>query len=354
MATTSQLTTMLNALTARVAAIEKAILAQNENIYDLAAEIDELRKLLVPEPTYRVLQGTYLQGVPWEAATWDAYEVAAGKRQGICHYGQSWAMADGTLRPWYSNVVEGVRTRGAIPLVDWSPWQTNISPITSQPRFSLAAIARGDHDAYIRSYAAAAASWGKPVMLRPMWEMNGTWFPWSEATNGNSAGQYVQAWRRIVDVARSAGGTNITWVWCPNAIYPGSLPLAGLYPGDDYVDWLGIDAYAGGVNFADVPFAQMIKPTYDAVCALSPRPVALCEWGYALAAKRPAWLKDALARVFDFPRLKMICYFMWGIATEGMWDFRQDAASMDAWKQGLADPRYAANDYATLTGKVLP
>jgi hypothetical protein len=348
LATAAQLTVQLAALAARVAALEASVKAQNTNLDDLANEIIDIRALLEPE-TYRVMQGTYMSAVPWDTAAWDAYEAAAGKKQSIIHYGQSW-WTNGAYRPFYPNVIEMCRARGGIPLIDWSPWDTAVAPVYTQPRFSLAAIARGDHDTYIRSYAAAAASWGKPVMLRPMHEMNGTWYPWSETQNGNSSGQYVQAWQHIVTLFRAVGATNVTWCWCVNKLYPGSIPLAGLYPGDDYVDWVGIDAYSGGVKFPDEPFAQMLGPTYDAVGALTSKPIILAEWGYALAAKRPAWLKDALASVFNFPRLRAICYFMW--SSDDAWDFRADAASMAAWREGLANPRYAAAEFATLAGKV--
>lgn len=363
MATNAQLTARLAALEGRVAFLEAGMVSlqasdtaqwemlnfHEQDIIDLQDQGQD------PGSTYSVLQGTYMPGVPWDTAAWDAYEAAAGKKQGIVHYGQSWwepatATRAARYRPWDTRVADMSPARGAFPLIDWSPWDTSVAPVDEQPRFSLAALARGDHDAYIRQWATACATWGKSLVLRPMHEMNGTWYPWSEACNGNQTGQYVQAWRHIVDVFRAAGGTNALWCWCPNKLYPGSIPLAGLYPGDAYVDWIGIDAYSGGVKFPDEPFAQMLKPTYDAVGMLSEKPVMLCEWGYALRASRPAWLTDALAQVFGFERLRAICYFMW--SSDDNWDFRTDPASMEAWKEGLSEARYAANEYATWTVNV--
>ena len=95
----------------------------------------------------------------------------------------------------------------------------------------------------MRRWATQIKAWGKPLMLRFAHEMNGDWYPWSEGVNGNGAGQYVAAYRRVVTLFRSVGATNVTWVWSPNVAYPGSVPLSRLFPGDGYVDRTGLDGY---------------------------------------------------------------------------------------------------------------
>jgi beta-mannanase len=49
----------------------------------------------------------------------------------------------------------------------------------------------------------------------------------------------------VHDLFAAAGARNVTWMWSPNVTYPGAAPLAGLYPGDDYVDWVGLSGYYG-------------------------------------------------------------------------------------------------------------
>ncbi|TLM74721.1 hypothetical protein FDW81_04725 [Pseudarthrobacter sp. NamB4] len=75
---------------------------------------------------------------------------------------------------------------------------------------------------------------------------NGNWYPWSEQVNGNSAGDYVAAWRHVHSVVTAAGATNVTWMWNPNLPYWGSVPLTGLYPGAAYVDAVALDGYNWG------------------------------------------------------------------------------------------------------------
>src|SRR5439155_22787595 len=118
----------------------------------------------------------------------------------------------------------------------------------NQPNWTLGRIISGTHDAYIQQWATAARNWGHPFFLRIYDEMNGTWYPWSEAVNSNQPGQFVQAWRHIHDIFTEVGATNVSWVWCPNTEYDGSLSLNSLYPGDAFVNWVAIDSYNWGTN----------------------------------------------------------------------------------------------------------
>ena len=100
-----------------------------------------------------------------------------------------------------------------IPLVDWGSWDNHGAKY--QPAFSLGRIIDGSFDWYIRRWATGARDWGHPFFLRFDHEMNGDWFTWSEGVNGNTAGQFVAAWRHVHDVFESVGASNVTWVWSP-------------------------------------------------------------------------------------------------------------------------------------------
>lgn len=135
--------------------------------------------------------------------------------------------------------------RGALPIITWEPWNASVGG-ASQPAYSLAAVAGGAFDSYIRQWGMDLAAWGKPVMLRFAHEMNGDWYPWCETINGNAPGDYVRAWRHVHDLIAAAGATNVTWIWAPNGGGPGNM--AAMYPGDDYVDAVGLDAYNWGTT----------------------------------------------------------------------------------------------------------
>src|SRR6202021_2452613 len=109
--------------------------------------------------------------------------------------------------------------------------------------FTLASIIAGDYDAYITNWATAAKAWGHPFFLRFAHEMNGNWYPWAASVNGNTAGEYIQAWQHVHNIFVSVGATNATWVWCVNVVAGMPTPIGQVYPGDNYVDWLALDGY---------------------------------------------------------------------------------------------------------------
>ncbi len=259
--------------------------------------------------------GAYIDGVPWDLARLDAFEARARKSVSLVHWGQPW-WREGRYQPFYPNDFERVRRRGALPLLDWGSW--DYSTGSDQPAFALAAITRGDHDAFIRAWAAGARDWGHPLFLRFDWEMNGWWqFPWSERLNGNRPGEYVAAWRHVHDLFAQVGATNVTWVWCPNAINVSTTPLTGLYPGDDYVDWVAMDGYNWGNDYGNVwqSFAEVFGPTYGALRQLAPtKPIMIAETGcQERGGDKAAWIRDALSVQLPacFPAVKAVAWFNW-------------------------------------------
>jgi hypothetical protein len=127
-----------------------------------------------------------------------------------------------------------VRRLGAVPEITWEPWDPAAGP--DQQTYPLPGIAAGDHDEYVARWAGQVVDYGLPVRLRFAHEMNADIYPWSEVDGRNPPGSYVAAWRHVRDVFDDAGADNVTWVWSPNTPYPGTTPLADLYPGDDEVD----------------------------------------------------------------------------------------------------------------------
>jgi beta-mannanase len=54
---------------------------------------------------------------------------------------------------------------------------------------SISAIAAGNYDVCLRSYAASVRSYGKPVVIGFGHEVNGSWYPWSHASPGRLRGR---------------------------------------------------------------------------------------------------------------------------------------------------------------------
>ena len=243
-----------------------------------------------------------------------------------------------------------IRGHGAIPFFSWA---NDALPVSGdQSAYQLSDVIAGRHDSYITAWATAAKAWGHPFFLRFNWEMNGSWFPWSEGVNGNQPGEYVAAWRHVHDIFTRVGATNTTWVWCPN-VDPNRVmkPLQSLYPGDDYVDWTCLDGY--NFNQPRMSFKETFKPTYDAITStIAPgKPMIIGETGSTEAGGSKAqWITDMFAALpHSFPKVRGLQYF--NKFDDGMdWPIETSAAATAAFKAGIADPRYKGSQYAGLNG----
>ena len=265
----------------------------------------------VSTPAKSIYWGAWINGdtygqedAPWDPGTMMTFEQHAGKKPSILHWGQPWWGCSPTCRyqSFQDQIVQydTTRSNGMIPLVDWASWDVSITPRYQQPDFSLSRIIDGDHDPYIRQWATEARQWGHPFFLRFDWEMNGDWYPWSEARNGNRAGQFVQAWRHVHDIFTAVGATNVTWVWCPNVDFPGGISIESLYPGDGYVDWLCMDGYNWPVDSGKQEkwesFQEIFKPTYNLLTHISPgKPIMIGETSSTeVGASKKDWITNTL------------------------------------------------------------
>jgi beta-mannanase len=191
--------------------------------------------------------------------------------------------------------LEALSKDGYLPEITWEPM--NGSSGVNQPHYSLASIVDGAHDSYIRSWAEAAKAYGKPLLIRFAPEMNGNWYPWSEQVNGNSPGGYVQAWQHVHNIFAEDGVTNVKWIWSPNIVGSGSSgassDLAELYPGNAYVDYVGIDGYSYPIDGCPAA-SELFGPTLAITSQLSDRPVMIAETGIDSACSSQTSLMASL------------------------------------------------------------
>lgn len=105
---------------------------------------------------------------------------------------------------------------------------------------TLAQGASGKYDALFRDYAGILKNFGYGgASIRIGWEFNGDWYPWAASKDPAS---WVAYWKRIVTVMRSVPGTSFKFDWCPAAGYT-SFRAEEAYPGDEFVDFIGLDVY---------------------------------------------------------------------------------------------------------------
>ncbi|OGG04829.1 hypothetical protein A2Z33_05985 [Candidatus Gottesmanbacteria bacterium RBG_16_52_11] len=247
-------------------------------------------------------------------------EEAISRDFAIVGYYQSWGSEDNRFDSvWATEIAAG----GAVPLITWEPWQPvagydRSEDMVRQPGYRMTEIAAGTFDPYIREYAQSVRRYGKPVMIRFAHEMNGNWYPWGGTFN--TPAEYVLAWRRVHEIFGSAGATNVTWVWSPNEIYTESrVPLAdkidAFYPGDDYVDWVGLSAFnwAGYYKSNVWRDPEMIYTRTVSALARYGKPIMISETGSAGIRGRPerkaAWIRSLGTYLKGHPEVKAFVWF---------------------------------------------
>lgn len=191
-------------------------------------------------------------------------------------------------------VIEGMPKR-SIPMVSWRGTR-------------YARILDGRSDELIAASARRLRQWGRPVLLRWGWEMNGRWYEWGGPQNGNDPAGFVKSFRRLRKIFDGEGADNISWVWSPNW---NSSPAAewnrmeAYYPGDDYVDWVGVSGYNLNRESPDVLF----DPVYDSYAAR--RPLMITEVGSKDhgGTSKADWIAEFSGYVAQRPAIGAVVWF---------------------------------------------
>jgi mannan endo-1,4-beta-mannosidase len=250
---------------------------------------------------------------------------------------------------------------GGIFMVVWCPMKTETG---QDPAWSCRAVSSGKYDAYIRQYATEVHRWNQPLMIRLAHEMNGSWYPWGVAftdgakrTNGNTPADYVGMWRHVHDLFQAEGATNVLWVWSPNLLFVNahnSKPQAvadyrALYPGDAYVDWIGLDGYNDGLKSQWKSFAELFGDSYQAITALTSKPLMIAEFGCTeqgapAGSSKAAWITQTYLQEIPehFPRIRLVNWFCRDKSQQGEadWRFNSSPAALAAYRAVVNSPLY--------------
>lgn len=95
-----------------------------------------------------------------------------------------------------------------------------------------------------------------PVIFRPLHEQTGDWFWWGKKQTASK--DYIQLWRITVDYLKSKGVKNVLYAFSTTE-FPNKEFFLERYPGDNYVDVLGFDAYQNDTVKTNSEFVQGIK-----------------------------------------------------------------------------------------------
>ncbi|MDM4720602.1 glycosyl hydrolase [Micromonospora sp. WMMA1363] len=124
------------------------------------------------------------------------------------------------------------------------------------------------------------------------------------------------------------GATNVIWTWTPNVInYLRSRKLKAYYPGDTFVDWVGVDGYY--TRRGQQTFRDLFGPTVREVRTFTKLPMLVVETGSESGSGRPAHIENLLSNVATSKDFVGVAYF--NINGSGDWNIDKDAATLRAF-----------------------
>ena len=155
--------------------------------------------------------------------------------------GQDWQL--GTWS-WWVKQQPGRRLVLSVPLLvgGWDGKGPQSGPEAGVP-VSLEEGAKGAYNGHFRTLAEHLVAKGLgDTILRLGWEFNGGWYAW-RAQSEEQAVAFAGYFRQIVTTMRSVPGTeNLKFVWNPCMVWM-NYSMDKAWPGDDYVDYVGLDIY---------------------------------------------------------------------------------------------------------------
>lgn len=259
--------------------------------------------------------GVFEHGAPTSYKSVNAFQAATGFWPRIVVYYSDWKSRFAT------EYAQTAYTHGSMPLVEWQPQNIPMSAISS-----------GQYDTYLSSYAQAVRSFQHPVILSFGHEMNGTWYTWGSGHAPPS--DFVAAWRHIVNVFRQAGALNVVWLWTVNAVGNSDASFRQWWPGDKWVDMVGMDGY---YYTPSATFDSVFSTTFNQVRTLTKKPVLIAETGIGPSDART----DQISGLFAGMKRDHLTGLIWfDVSQHGSlyhqdWRLENSQEALAAFRHGL-------------------
>ena len=260
--------------------------------------------------------GVYGTGTPGSYQSVASFARAAGRPPNLAGYYSGWG------EPFKTAFVQTVRRHNAVTVIQINPTLD-----------SVASIAAGHQDAYLRSFAGAVKAFGHPVVIGFGHEMNANWYSWGYGHASPAA--FVAAWRHLVTLFRQQGASNVTWLWTVQADEKGTGPVASWWPGASYVTWVGIDGYY--YRPADT-FFTVFGATIAQVRMFTAKPILLSEAAVGPAAGQAAKIPGLFAGMRQYDTLGLVWFDI--PQNDGLyhqdWHLEDNPATVAAFRRAAA------------------
>ncbi|WP_414900422.1 glycoside hydrolase family 26 protein [Rhizobium cremeum] len=223
------------------------------------------------------------------------------------------ASTEGLFLPWEDVDLDSLKLadtyaleRNRNLLITIEPWSWDVGWRLTSDQLRQK-VMRGDYDVNMRTISALIGQMKSPVIVRWAQEMEDTSgrFSWA----GWAPQDYITAYRRMMDILRQEA-PKAERMWSPKG-----LPnLTAYYPGDGYVDQVGLsvfglEGYDERAYGAPRNFPESLKQGYDLVEGYG-KPVWVAEFGYEGSdGYITPWMQEATLKRDEFPSLVEVVYF---------------------------------------------
>lgn len=177
-------------------------------------------------------------------------------------------------------------------------------------------ILNGMYDEFLRDYAKTVADFGHPVLFRLGNEMNGDWCSYSSYNTSRDPMVFKEFYKYVYSFFEEAGAKNVIWVWNPNGkSFPDFTWNHELmyYPGDEYVDIVGLTAYNTGTYYSDETwqtFAQLYDNLYYGYIERYEKPLMITEFASAsMGGDKNQWVIDMFNHIKYYDKIKMAVWW---------------------------------------------
>lgn len=215
-------------------------------------------------------------------------------------------------------------------VIYWESRDANSKNLNDR-KYSYDAILNGEWDDYIYEIGQNIRDSMAQVIVIPFVEVNGNWYPWSITKNNNTAEKHKLAFQKIHGMIGDIPNLKFGW-----AINNGSAPdtaensIANLYPGDEYIDYVGVDGFNFGnpwQNYEEV-FAKSLTEL-----KMFDKPIFIFSTASMEGEKKAEWIHDFGDQLLKYPEIKGFIWF--NENKERDWRIWSDKDSLRAFREIL-------------------
>lgn len=180
-------------------------------------------------------------------------------------------------------------------------------------------IYRGKGLEPLRAFARQAKEFGHPFLFRFCNEMNSDWTSYGGVVNMADPDLFISVYRTVYQIFEEEGVDNCIWIYNPNDrnAPPNKWNDAlNYYPGNDYVQMIGVTGYNNGTYYTQWSEEwREFDEIYDHIAQLYTEPFGRFPWmitefsSSSVGGDKVAWIDNMFQTISNYPNIKIAVWF---------------------------------------------